>query len=175
MIETLDSGLIEEIEAFLRSQIKRTAHPLVSKTTDELVREALNNIPQSKSTDPSPLPGSLWKILPDWMLSARRMVRSNVVFELNPKEHIRLTIAVIERWGWTQGSTRSKSGRRCIAGSQLLLLRLGYGTEQTMKNAGKLIQEVLYARGVSEPYWLWNEHPRRTRNEVLGLLKEAMK
>lgn len=175
LLEQLDSGLIEEIEAFLRAQVKRTAHPLVSKTTEELIREALATAPKERSRPqrPDPLPGSLWKIVPDWMVSARRMVRHNTVYEISPRQHIELIIGIIEKWGWSKGRLRTKSGCRCIVGAQLILLRMGYGSEHTMKQAGQMIQSALYARGVSEPYWEWNDDSRRTKHQVIGVLREA--
>lgn len=174
LLEQLDSGLIEEIETFLRAQIKRTAHPLVSKTTEELIKEALTSAPTSRPVkNPDPLPSNLWGRVPDWMVSARRMVRHNTVYEITPQQHIQLIIGIIEKWGWSKGRLRTKSGSRCIVGAQLILLRMGYGSERTMKHAGQMIQSALYARGVSEPYWEWNDDSRRTKHQVLGILKEA--
>lgn len=172
-LDTLDSGLITEIESFLRAQIRRTAHPLVSKTTDQLIAEALASVPPIKRTRSHPLPHDLWRVAPDWVVAARRMVRSNTTYEISAQEHIQLIIAIIERWGWSKGKLRTKSGCRCIAGSQLLLLRMGYGTKDTLRSAGLRIQSVLHSRGTSDPYWEWNDQPRRTKREVLDVLREA--
>ncbi len=88
-------------------------------------------------------------------------------------QHLELTALVLQRYGWTQRSLRTAGGRRCILGAQAVLYRLGYGDERTAEEAGRWIQGVLRRRGISSPYWAWQDGPGRTEVEVLHLLREA--
>ncbi|PVC73482.1 hypothetical protein [Streptomyces sp. CS081A] len=167
------AGLIRDIEAYLAAHAPRTAHPLVTKTTAQLVAEALAEQPEQ--LDPAPAlapPSRALRILPDWALSLLGH-RAGAGRYVTVAEHLELTALVIQRYGWTQRSLRTTSGRRCILGAQAVLYRLGYGDEQTAEEAGRRIQGVLGRRGISAPYWAWQDGPERTEVEVLHLIREA--
>ncbi|MFF4403625.1 hypothetical protein [Streptomyces sp. NPDC001404] len=175
-----DAGrLVAEIEQYLAAQPRRprgTAHPLVTKSTAELVAEALAQPSRAEETPGQPArlacPPALLRFLPDWVLpvfrgsqGARRAV--------SVAEFLELAALVIERVGWAQGRGRTRSGRRCIGGALVALFQLGYGTEATARAAGDQLEAVLAGRGLSMPFWRWNDSPDRTVGEVLYLLREA--
>ncbi|MGA5869270.1 DUF6197 family protein [Streptomyces cinereoruber] len=171
---TVDAAtLIADIEAYLATQAPRTAHPLVTKTTAQLVAEALAEQPEQAEQTPTLTPPSrALRILPDWALSLlghRAGTRQNVTVT----QYLELTALVIQRYGWTQRTLRTTSGRRCILGAQAVLYRLGYGDEQTAEEAGRRIQGVLTGRGITAPFWAWQDNPDRTEGEVLHLIRTA--
>lgn len=170
---TVDAAtLIADIEAYLAAQAPRTAHPLVTKTTAQLVAEALT---QPEQPDPAPAlapPSRALRILPDWPLSLLGH-RTGAGRTITVAEHLELTALVIRRYGWTQRTLRTTSGRRCILGAQAVLYRLGYGDDRTAEEAGRRIQNVLNGRGISSPFWAWQDGPERTEVEVLHLIREA--
>ncbi|HEY9331900.1 MAG TPA: hypothetical protein VIS09_27280 [Streptomyces sp.] len=165
--------LVRDIEQYLADRTPTTAHPLVTKTTQELVAEALGStVP---ATAPAlELPGRMLRVLPDWVLrfpAVRR--RHTTARAVTVAEHLELTALVIERYGWAQSTHRTTSGRRCILGAQAVLYRLGIGDETTVHRAGHRMQAVLRARGCTLPYHRWNDMPDRTQGEVIALLRTA--
>ncbi|SHK56004.1 DUF6197 family protein [Actinacidiphila paucisporea] len=172
--------LVREIEQYLSARTRTTAHPLVTKTTDELIAEAFTGLNQPVPTAEAPAapvlagPGRLLRVLPDWALSLP-VLRTYYGGgrHLTAAEHLQLTALVIERYGWSRGHLRSTSGRRCILGAQAVLFRLGYGDESTVHTAAGHLQGVLRARGITQPYHAWNDTPGRTQAEVLHLIREA--
>ncbi|MCD9196054.1 DUF6197 family protein [Streptomyces albireticuli] len=167
------SVLVEEIERYLAGQ-RRTAHPLVSKTTAELVEEALGAArPAAPVAAPVlSVPGRVARVLPDWLLPVFRQAHG-AGRGVSVAEHLELTALLIERHGWAQGRLRSPGGARCLLGAQRVLVRLGYGDEATARAAGRRVQAVLTARGITQDYYEWNDHPDRTAGEVLYLLRQA--
>lgn len=170
--------LVDEIERYLAARVRTTAHPLVTKTTQELIAEALGTV-QSPIGDSSPAPflaapGRVLRLLPDWVLSfpVLRQLHGGGR-HISAAEHLELTALVIERYGWAHGQLRSRSGRRCILGAQAVLFRLGYGDEDTVAAAADRLQGVLAARGITQPYHQWNDGPGRTQAEVLYLVRQA--
>lgn len=169
-------GIGDEAEGWLHDPT-RTAHPLVSLPTAALVEQALSGQPTPAATTGPVLPGGLWPVLPDRLLvlhpgrRAERLERLRIPVT----RHLELTAAVLEQWGWAQSGrrTRTLSGGRCILGAQHALFRLGYGTVDTAHEAGRRIQGVLEARGVWERYPAWNERPETTREQVIGVVREA--
>ncbi|MEU1863261.1 DUF6197 family protein [Streptomyces gardneri] len=166
--------LVREIEQYLTARVRTTAHPLVTKTTAELVIEALGNAPAPTAAPSLTAPARALRILPDWALNfpLLRQLHGGGR-QISVAEHLELTALVIERYGWNRSSLRSASGRRCILGAQAVLFRLGYGDETTARTAGARLQLVLAARGIAEPYYRWNDAPHRTRTEVLALVRSA--
>lgn len=167
--------LVEEIERYLAGQARpATAHPLVTKTTAELVAEAEAGLmPRGPAVGPVVGPSSgLLRLLPDWVLPALRP-RHGAGRRVSVAEHLELTALVIERYGWTRHQLRTAGGARCMKGAQLLLIRLGYGDEATALAAGRRIQAVLAARGITQLYDAWNDVVGRTVGEVLYLLRQA--
>lgn len=177
---TDERRLVAEVEAFLASQPAPqvaaavrplTAHPLVSLTTDQLVEQALGTTPAAQAPSLS-APPRLARFLPErlWRLVGAARPRRDVTVP----QYLGLVVMVLEQHGWTgAGARRTVGGCRCIAGAQELLANLGYGDERTASEASRAIQGALHRRGVTTPYWSWNDAPRRTRSEVLGLLREA--
>lgn len=174
------AGLVHEIERYLAARTRATAHPLVTRPTDELVAAALaelgTTIPSSDTRERSTtgrLPCGLWRALPDWALTARRRLYGTGRRQITVAEHLELTALVIEEYGWAHGRLRTRSGRRCILGAQAVLYRLGYGDEDTAITAGTHIQDVLAARGITQSYHQWNDGPGRSREEALYLVRRA--
>ena len=119
---TVDAAsLIADIEAYLADQAPRTAHPLVTKTTDQLVTEALA-VPAAASEQAAPnltAPRRLWRIIPDWALAltpARHLHGAGRTITVT--QHLELTALVLQQYGHHRGGLRSRSGRRCILGAQ---------------------------------------------------------
>lgn len=176
--------LIAEIEQFLATRpAKRSAipepKPPRGRGSDlppvaDLIAEAgivTGPAPRQKESKDRGLPGGVWRILPDWALSARRGSRRRVTVT----EHLQLTALVIQRYGWCGRGLRSRSGRRCILGAQAVLYRLGYGDQDTAMAAGRVMDGILRGRGIRCHYWEWNDHPGRDQGDALYLLREAIK
>ncbi|MGA5870680.1 DUF6197 family protein [Streptomyces cinereoruber] len=167
--------LIREIEQYLTARVRTTAHPLVTKTTAELIAEALGTPALAAVLAPvlAP-PARALRLLPDWALAFPLLRQLHGAGRhISVAEHLELTALVIERYGWHSGALRSTSGRRCILGAQAVLFRLGYGDETTARAAGHHLQAALADRGISEPYHRWNDATGRTRTEVLALIRTA--
>ncbi|MFF7438701.1 hypothetical protein [Streptomyces sp. NPDC008122] len=166
--------LVREIEQYLTARVRTTAHPLVTKTTAELVAEALGTPAAPAAAPVLNAPARALRILPDWVLNFPLLRQLHGGGRhISVAEHLELTALVIERYGWHRGALRSTSGRRCILGAQAVLFRLGYGDETTALAAGHRLQAVLTARGITEPYHRWNDAPHRTREEALALVRTA--
>lgn len=165
--------LVRDIEQYLAARTRTTAHPLVTKTTAELIAEALGT--QAPTTAPAlELPGRMLRILPDWILAFPIVRhRHGGARQVTVAEHLELTALVIERYGWAQGTHRTTSGRRCILGAQAVLYRLGHGDESTVAAAGQRLQAVLTKRGCTLTYAKWNDIPGRTQDDVLALIRTA--
>lgn len=175
--------LVREIEQFLATRpAKRPAIPTPKPVrgpsidlppVDELIAQAgivTGPGPRQKKSKDRVLPGGVWRMLPDWALSARRGARRQVTVV----EHLQLTALVIKRYGWCGSGLRSRSGRRCILGAQAVLFRLGYGDQDTAMAAGRVMDRILRARGIRCHYHEWNDHAGRDEGEVLYLLREAI-
>ncbi|MCX4415632.1 hypothetical protein OOK43_20430 [[Kitasatospora] papulosa] len=166
-------GMLRDIEQYLAARTRTTAHPLVTKTTAQLVAEALG-APAPTPAGALVLPGRLLRLLPDWVLSIPPVRhRHGGTRTVTVTEHLELTALVIERYGWAQGKHRSRSGRVCILGAQAVLFRLGIGDESTVDRAGKRLQAVLRSRGCTLAYHRWNDMPDRTADEVTTLVRTA--
>jgi hypothetical protein len=174
---TVDADrLVAEIEQYLAASTRTTAHPLVTKTTSELVAEALAGLgsaPAPAATAPQLMPPSAFlRRLPEWVLSLP-LLRAwhGGGRPITAAEHLELTALVIERFGWTRGTERGTDGQRCLIGAQYALTRLGYGDVATLRTASEFLQDTLgHASG---SYVVWNDHPARTRDQVLTLVRTA--
>ncbi|MFE7268520.1 hypothetical protein ACFU9B_42225 [Streptomyces sp. NPDC057592] len=166
-------GLVREIEQYLAARTRTTAHPLVTKTTQQLVAEALGTQAPAAPVA-APLPGRMLRLLPDWVLQIPIVRhRHGGARQVTVAEHLELTALVIERYGWAQGTHRTRSGRVCILGAQAVLYRLGIGDETTVDRAGQRLQAVLQSRGCTLPYHRWNDMPDRSQGEVVALVRTA--
>ncbi|MFF4265811.1 hypothetical protein [Streptomyces virginiae] len=168
--------LVGEIERYLAARV-RTAHPLVTKSTAELVAESLGELTASPAPVAAPStqlrpPAAILRHLPDWCLSLP-VVRAwhGGGRYITAAESLELTALVIEAFGWARGSKRDQQGGRCIFGAQYALHRLGYGDVHTMRLASGYLQNALGAAAGS--YQVWNSHPDRTREQVLALVRGA--
>lgn len=176
-LDTDAQQLVDEIERYLAARVRTTAHPLVTKTTQELIAEALGTPLAPADPAPAPVltaPSRLLRLLPDWVLSfpvLRQLHGGGRA--ITAAEHLELTALVIEQYGWASGKLHTHSGRRCILGAQAVLYRLGYGDESTVHAAAAHLQAVLAGRGITQPYHRWNDAPGRTREEVLYLVRQA--
>ena len=165
--------MIADFERYLADQAPKTAHPLVSKTTDRLVAEALTPTAHQAAAPVLAAPSRKWRILPDWTLSLVRQLHAGQTRHITVAQHLELTAIVIQQHGWTRGKYRTNSGARCILGAQHILRQLGYGDDSTAAEAGRHLTNVLAARGIQQPIHQWNDHPDRTQTEVLHLIREA--
>lgn len=166
--------LVRDIEQYLAARARTTAHPLVTKTTAELIAEALGTPAPAEAPAVLELPGRVLRVLPDWVLRFPLVRhRHGGARHITVAEHLELTALVIERYGWAQGTHRTTSGRRCILGAQAVLYRLGLGDETTVAAAANRLQAVLAARGCTLPYARWNDLPGRTETDVLALIRTA--
>jgi hypothetical protein len=185
LVDGLADDLLVDIERYLAAQ-RRTAHPLVTATTEELVAQALAALPAPAARGPRPpagavLPSGIWRILPDRLLALHpgRHVDRIERLQIPVATHLELTALVLEHWGWGQTDgrrrrhVRSLSGRRCILGAQVVLYRLGYGTQTTATEAGRYIQAALARRGVTTPFADWNENGRTDARQVLAVVRDA--
>jgi hypothetical protein len=177
LLAELDSGVGDEAEAWLHDPT-RTAHRLVTVPTAELVRLAGADQPAPAPAGPR-LPGGLWRVLPDRLLSLHPARRGEGLqrARITTTEHLELTALVLERWGWAKSGRRIRTatGGRCILGAQRAVHALGYGTEHTAVEAGRQIQGALADRGITMPYPRWNEMPGVTGPMALGLVRAAAK
>lgn len=163
-------GMLRDIEQYLAA--RTTAHPLVTKTTQQLIDEALG-APVPAATPAIELPGRLLRLLPDWVLSVPAVRHRHGNRPVTVTEHLELTALVIERYGWTQGKHRTRSGRACILGAQAVIFRLGIGDQSTVDRAGQRLHAVLRNRGCTLAYHRWNDMPDRTAAEVIALVRTA--
>lgn len=165
----------DRVEAWLHDPA-RTAHRLVSVPTAALVEEALGGQTAAPSSGPV-LPGGVWRVLPDRLLAlhpgrrAERLERLRIPVEA----HLVLTAQVLTEWGWarTGRHNRGITGARCARGAQYALFRLGYGTEYTLYEGARRIQGALAQRGVTAPYWQWNDWATTSREQVIGVVRAA--
>ncbi|MFE0001892.1 DUF6197 family protein [[Kitasatospora] papulosa] len=166
-------GMLRDIEQYLAARTRTTAHPLVTKTTQQLIDEALGSPAPAALMTAMELPGRLLRLLPDWVLSVPAVRHRHGNRPVTVAEHLELTALVVERYGWTQGKHRTRSGRACILGAQAVLFRLGIGDQSTVDRAGQYLQAVLRNRGCTLAYHRWNDMPDRTAAEVIALVRTA--
>ncbi|WP_327290757.1 DUF6197 family protein [Streptomyces sp. NBC_01198] len=177
-VDTLGADLVDQIEAWLTDPA-RTAHRLVTAPTADLVAEALADLTPTTPTTAAGviLPGGLWRILPDRLLFLHPARRGEGVARLRipVADHLDLTAAVLEQWGWAQTGTRIRTatGRRCILGAQYTVFRLGYGTHDTATTAGHHINALLRSRGINLPFPQWNDQPHIGREQALAVVRAA--
>ncbi|MEU8749747.1 DUF6197 family protein [Streptomyces chartreusis] len=169
-------SLVVEIERYLAARTRTTAHPLVTKTTRELVDEALRELTPAPAVSASPVlnPPPAWlRRLPEWALSIPLIRnRFGAGCQLTVAEHLELTALIIKRWGWATDGDRGEHGEVCIRGAQFVLLRLGYGDAGTLHRASARLHEVL-ARGTGGSFIAFNDAPGRTKQQVITLLRTA--
>ena len=167
-------SIVEQLDAEPVGPV--TAHPLVTKTTAELVAEALA-APVAVAAPAAPIVRSplrgIWRVLPTRVLSVRRPRGPVDHNPVSVAEFLELTESVLRHAGWarTGSRTRTRLGRRCIRGAQGAVYLLGYGDARTAETSGLFLAEVLAGRGVRTPYPLWNE--QASAEDAIGLVAEA--
>lgn len=180
LTELLDSeafqAIVDQLDAVAEpTPGPATAHPLVTKTTAELVAEALSTPAPAPAEDPavrSPLRG-IWRVIPNRYLGLRRPLGPVDHRPVTVAEFLELTEAVLRHAGWarTGSRTRTRLGRRCIRGAQGAVYLLGYGDARTAEASGLFLDEVLRGRGAHAGYQHWNE--QATEEQALALVVEA--
>jgi hypothetical protein len=143
--------MLAEIERFLDQHPPKRG--IVLPPVDELIRQA------GIQTGPAPLPRRGW-------LRRRPAATTGSI-----ADHLEQTAAVIQRYGWTQHTTRDGQGRFCIVGAQLLLVRLGQADHQVAVRAGEWLNRHLGT--ATGGYIRWQNNPSRTKAEVLTTLRAA--
>ncbi|GAA2484766.1 hypothetical protein GCM10010406_21270 [Streptomyces thermolineatus] len=156
--------------------LEAPAHPLLTKTTAQLVAEALHADPATGPADAVPvpdLPGRWRAALPHWI---HHHLGTRPRLAIPAHHHLLLTSRALERTGWaaTGARDRTLTGRRCILGAQHLLHSLGYGDLATIETAGRHIQRALAEmRQGDQPYWVWNDKPHVHPGLVHHVLGQA--
>lgn len=175
LLTDVGPDLGDEVEAWLHDPA-RTAHRLVSLPTAALVEQALGAQPAAEVAGPV-LPGGAWRVMPDRLLALHPGRRPERLERLRipVAQHLELTARVLEEWGWAQPGrhNRTITGGRCPRGAQYALFRLGYGTEHTLYEGARRIQGVLAQRGVTAPYWEWNDWATTTHEQAIAVVRAA--
>ncbi|MFD1277431.1 DUF6197 family protein [Streptomyces kaempferi] len=172
--------LVRQFEDYLTAHaptpaLPRTAHPLVTKTTAELIAEAIGHTGAATTTAATDIvpPGRLVRLIPHALLRIPGVRRLHGgIRHITVEQHLALTAHLIEQ-GWARGTYRTVGGRVCLQGAQRLLYTLGYGDHDTANQAAHRIQAVLTGRGIRQPYPEWNDNPDRTQPEILKLIRTA--
>ena len=140
---------------------------LLTKTTDELVAEALASIPADVPVE-RPLPGRLGAILPDRMHAWRRIGQP----DCKPSVQLGAAARVLREWGWQRQPYRLRDARgaRCVCGAILAAERLGYGSRATTETSGGLVLTYLRQQGWAGLIGPWNRAPGRTAEQAVTLL-----
>ncbi|MET9484785.1 hypothetical protein [Streptomyces sp. NPDC006638] len=165
-------GLIADFERYLAAQARPvTAHPLLSKTTAELVAEALGTVqaPAAGSAPVLKLPGAWVSRLPRWAQGSLKSVYGGGR-SISASDCLDLAALVVDR-AWTQGDLRGRRGAVCIDGALSFLLSTGYGDIHTGRQAAAFLQSTLGDQAGA--YTVWNDRPGRTRAEVVRLIRTA--
>lgn len=143
---------------------------LVTKTVEQLVAEALAQIPVAAPAE-RPLPGRLAAVLPDRLQAWRRVGQ----VDLKPSVQLDYAAQILREWGWQNQpyKLRDVRGARCICGALLTAHRLGYGSFDTMNRSGAWVVTELRTRGWTDLIGPWNRAPGRTVDQALELLAVA--
>lgn len=92
---------------------------------------------------------------------------------LPPSEHLRQTLAVLERYGWCKSLDFSPTGRMCVRGGQTLLERTGHVTPHARQRAEHYMQQVLTEQGIHLQFFTWNDLPDTTFDQAANLLTRS--
>ncbi|MFG2532728.1 hypothetical protein [Streptomyces sp. NPDC048516] len=146
-----------------------TVVPLPSKSTRQLVDEALRGLPtapEAPSWGHRLLPATVRGLLADlgWWQDPTPQ---------KPSAHLDQTLAVLRRYGWCQSLDTSPTGRLCIRGAQQLLEKTGHVTPQARDRATHYMQQTLAQAGVRMQFFAWNDLPDQQFPAVQTLLETA--
>ncbi|MFG3244221.1 hypothetical protein [Streptomyces sp. NPDC048157] len=145
---------------------------LLSVPVDQLITDAVRSIPALPPTERA-LPGRIGAILPDRLHTWRRIGQADI----RPSTHLAYARQVIVEWGWMNEPYRLRNGRgaRCVCGGMLTAHRLGYGSTDTMNQAGAWLLTELRHQGWTGLIGGWNRAPGRTATDALGLIDSTIR
>ncbi|MCX4792506.1 hypothetical protein OG369_42790 [Streptomyces sp. NBC_01221] len=145
---------------------------LLSVPVDQLITDAVRSLPAAPPTERA-LPGRIGAILPDRLHTWRRIGQADI----RPSTHLAYARQVIAEWGWQNSDYRLRNGRgaRCVCGGMLTAHRLGYGSADTMNQAGAWILTELRHQGWTGLIGSWNRAPGRTASDALGLIDATIR
>ncbi|MGW1409496.1 DUF6197 family protein [Streptomyces sp. NPDC002403] len=145
---------------------------LLSAPVDQLIADAVRSIPAAPPTERT-LPGRIGAILPDRLHTWRRIGQADI----RPSTHLAYTRQVLAEWGWQNQPYKLRNGRgaRCLCGGMLTAHRLGYGSTNTMNQAGAWILTELRAQGWTGLIGAWNRTPGRTATDALNLIDATIR
>ncbi|WP_330479970.1 hypothetical protein OG301_39195 (plasmid) [Streptomyces platensis] len=147
-----------------------SAAPLPSKTTRQLVDEALRGLRPAAPVAPSwshrVLPAAVRGLLADlgWWQDPTPQL---------PSTHLDQVLAVLRRYGWCQSMDVTATGRLCIRGAQNLLEKTGYVTPEARQRAVHYMHQTLAQAGVAMQFFAWNDLPDQRFSAVQTLLETA--
>ncbi|MFF8784803.1 hypothetical protein [Streptomyces sp. NPDC015125] len=147
---------------------------LATKTTQQLIDEALRSLPQH-GTRPAVdvrLPGRIARALPDWAHRTRA--------DLSHKPSTQLAVAaeILRKWGWQNKphQLRDGRGRRCICGAICTtVVGLGVGTIDSAHQAAGYVLAELRGRGWNALIGDWNQRVCRTADQAIELVTAAQR
>ncbi|MEU7435637.1 hypothetical protein AB0B07_33090 [Streptomyces sioyaensis] len=147
-----------------------SAAPLRTKSTRQLVDEALRGLPPVAPETPSwshrLLPATARGLLADlglWQDPAPQL----------PSAHLTQTLAVLRRYGWCQSLDVTATGRLCIRGAMNVLEKTGHVTPEGRDRAVHYLQQTLAQAGVTMQFFAWNDLPDQQFSAVQTLLEAA--
>ncbi|WP_331723453.1 hypothetical protein [Streptomyces atratus] len=145
---------------------------LLSVPVDQLINDAVRSIPATPPTE-RPLPGRLGAILPDRLHTWRRIGQADI----RPSTHLAYARQVLTEWGWQNQPYKLRNGRgaRCVCGGMLTAHRLGYGSTDTMNQAGAWLITELRHQGWTGLIGSWNRAPGRTATDALALIDATIR
>ncbi|MFJ9683639.1 hypothetical protein ACIRP2_37260 [Streptomyces sp. NPDC101194] len=145
---------------------------LLSVPVDQLVDTAIRTLPAAPP-DERPLPGRLGAILPDRLHTWRRIGQTDI----RPSTHLAYARQILTEWGWQNGQYRLRNSRgaRCICGGMLTAHRLGYGSTDSMNQAGAWLLTELRTQGWTGLIGAWNRAPSRTAADALSLIDATIR
>ncbi|MFJ5294569.1 hypothetical protein [Streptomyces sp. NPDC088348] len=144
--------------------------PQPTKTTRQLVDEALRGLPTATPQAPSwshrLLPALVRVLLADlgWWQDPTPQP---------PSAHLDQVVAVLRRYGWCQSLDVTPTGRLCIRGAQNLLQKTGHTTPAGRERAVQYMQQTLADAGITMSFFTWNDLPGQQFSAVETLLTRA--
>ncbi|PBC72268.1 MULTISPECIES: hypothetical protein [unclassified Streptomyces] len=147
-----------------------SAAPVRTKTTRQLVDEALRGLPPVTSETPSwshrLLPATVRGLLADLGLWQDPTPQ-------RPSVHLEQVLAVLRRYGWCQSLDVTATGRLCIRGAMNVLEKTGHVTPQARDRAVHYLQQTLHQAGITMQYFAWNDLPDQQFSTIQTLLEAA--
>lgn len=148
---------------------------LVTKTTAELVAEALRSLPKH-GTRPAidvRLPGRISRALPDWAH------RTRADLSHKPSTQLAVSAEILRKWGWQQREHRLRDGRgrRCICGAICTAVTgLGIGSiDSAHTAAGYVLAELREKHSWNALIGDWNQRVCRTPEQAIELVNAGQR